>query len=186
MTHCCSSGSCAFVVSRPVSPVPSASPVLVGGVGGSRVGFGVGVARGGVEGGLSHCLHFSAREMGGGAAPGSTNSWSDTCLRGGGRGKFSAGWRCTGAGCRFHSQEAIRHRYQACQGRCGHTFLHPEVPGIQSVSPGYGLDIKQSMCWTKVCETARSGIWVLKGIARTCMSPANLDHLRVEWRKRGT
>ena len=74
------------------------------------------------------------------------NSWSDTgrvqgptgtrrvkggfrsgrrfasCLRGGGRCKFSAGRRCTGAGCRFHSQEATRHRYQACQGRCGHTF----------------------------------------------------------------
>ena len=41
--------------------------------------------------------------------------------------------------------------------------LHPEVPGIQFVSPGYGLDIRQSMGWTKVCGTARSGIWVLKG-----------------------
>ena len=56
--------------------------------------------------------------------------------------------------------------------------LHPEVPGIQFVSPGYGLDIRQSMGWTKVCETARSGIWVLKGNSRTCMFPANLDHLR--------
>ena len=64
--------------------------------------------------------------------------------------------------------------------------LHPEVPGIQFVSPGYGLDIRQSMGWTRVCETARSRIWVLKGNARTCMSPANLDHLRVEWMKRGT
>ena len=34
--------------------------------------------------------------------------------------------------------------------------LHPEVPGIQFVSPGYGLDIRQSMGWTKVCGTARS------------------------------
>ena len=41
--------------------------------------------------------------------------------------------------------------------------LHPEVPGIQFVSPGRGLDIRQSMGWTKVCGTARSGIWVLKG-----------------------
>ena len=39
---------------------------------------------------------------------------------------------------------------------------------------------------TKVCGTAQSGIWVLKGNARTCMFPANLDHLRVEWMKRGT
>ena len=64
--------------------------------------------------------------------------------------------------------------------------LHPEVPGTQFVSPGRGLDIRQSMGWTKVCGTAQSGIWVLKGIARACMFPANLDHLRVEWRKQGT
>ena len=31
------------------------------------------------------------------------------------------------------------------------------------------------MGWTKVCGTARSGIWVPKGNARTCMFPANLD-----------
>ena len=64
--------------------------------------------------------------------------------------------------------------------------LHPEVPGIQFVSPGRGLDIRQSMGWTKVCETARSGIWVLKGNARTRMLPENLDHLRVKWIPRGT
>ena len=64
--------------------------------------------------------------------------------------------------------------------------LHPEVPGIQFVSPGCGLDIRQSMGWTKVCETARSGILVLKGNARTRMLPANLDHLRVGWRKQGS
>ena len=64
--------------------------------------------------------------------------------------------------------------------------LHPEVPGIQLVSPENLLDIGQSTGWTKVCETARSGIWVLKGNARTFMFPANLDHLRVEWMKRGT
>ena len=49
--------------------------------------------------------------------------------------------------------------------------LHPEVPGIQFVSPGYGLDMRQSMGWTKVCETARSGIWVLKGIAKDLYVP---------------
>ena len=42
------------------------------------------------------------------------------------------------------------------------------------------------MGWTKVCGTALSGIWVLKGNARSCMFPANLDHLRVEWMKRGS
>ena len=64
--------------------------------------------------------------------------------------------------------------------------LHPEVRGIQFVSPGRGLDIRQSMGWTKVCETTRSGIWVLKGNARTRMLPENLDHLRVRWISRGT
>ena len=48
-----------------------------------------------------------------------------SCLRGGGRGKFSAGRRCTGAGCRFNPQEATRLRYQAGQGKCGHTFPPP-------------------------------------------------------------
>ena len=52
--------------------------------------------------------------------------------------------------------------------------LHPEVPGIRFVSPGRGLDIRQSMGWTKVCGTAQSGNWVLKGNARACMFPANL------------
>ena len=63
--------------------------------------------------------------------------------------------------------------------------LHPELPGIQFVSPGHGLDIKQSMCWTKV-GTARSGIWVLKGDASARMLPVNLDHLRVGWRKQSS
>ena len=37
------------------------------------------------------------------------------------------------------------------------------------------------MGWTKVCGTARSGIWVLKGNGRARMLPDNLDHLRVRW-----
>ena len=40
------------------------------------------------------------------------------------------------------------------------------------------------MGWTKVCSTARSGIWVLKGNARACMLPENL--LRVGWISRGS
>ena len=64
--------------------------------------------------------------------------------------------------------------------------LHQEVPGIQFVSPGHGLDIRQSMGWTKVCGTAQSGIWVPKGNASARMFPASLDHLRVGWRKQGS
>ena len=62
--------------------------------------------------------------------------------------------------------------------------LHLEVPDTRFVSPGRGLGIRQSMGWTKVSETARSGIWVLKGNARACTE--NLDHLRVEWRNQGS
>ena len=64
--------------------------------------------------------------------------------------------------------------------------LHPEVPGSLSVSPGPGERIRQLMGWTKVCGTTLSGIWVLKGNARTCMFPANLDRLGVGWMTRGT
>ena len=64
--------------------------------------------------------------------------------------------------------------------------LHPEVPDSLFVSPGPGKRIRQLMGWTKVCGTTQSGIWVLKGNARARMLPANLDHLRVGWRKWGT
>ena len=49
--------------------------------------------------------------------------------------------------------------------------LHPEVPGSLSVSPGPGKRIRQLMGWTKVSWTAQSGIWVLKGIARSLYVP---------------
>ena len=42
------------------------------------------------------------------------------------------------------------------------------------------------MGWTKVCGTPQSATWVLKGNARARMLPDNLDHLRVEWMKRGS
>ena len=68
---------------------------------------------------------------------GAHNSWSDT-----GSVKGPTGRRCTKggvsgstedlrpvseveAGCRFTSQEATRHRNQASQGGCGHTFPPP-------------------------------------------------------------
>ena len=64
--------------------------------------------------------------------------------------------------------------------------LHPEVPGFRFVSRGRGLGIRQSVGWTTVCETARSGIWVPKGKARACTLPENLEHLRVGWRPQGS
>ena len=40
---------------------------------------------------------------------------------------------------------------------------HSDVLDTEFVSPGRRLGIRQSMGWTKVCQTALSGIWVLKG-----------------------
>ena len=64
--------------------------------------------------------------------------------------------------------------------------LQPEVADTRFAPPGRGLGIRQSMGWTKVCETAQSGIWVLKGNARARVFPHNLDHLRVGWRPRSS
>ena len=64
--------------------------------------------------------------------------------------------------------------------------LHPEVPETRFASPGRGLGIRQSMGWTQVCGTTRSGIWVLHGNARTRMLLENLDHLRVGWISQGS
>ena len=35
--------------------------------------------------------------------------------------------------------------------------LHPEVPDTPFASLGRGLGIRQSMGWTKACDTAQSG-----------------------------
>ena len=64
--------------------------------------------------------------------------------------------------------------------------VHPEVPDSVFVSPRPGKGSRQLMGWRKVCGTTRSGIWVLKGGARTRMLPANLHHLQVGWRTRGS
>ena len=139
------------------------------------------------------------------------NSWSDT-----GRFQGPTGRRCTKggvsspaedlrlvseveAGVNFRPAGGVRRQVAGSiprrqpgtgtrpgKGGCGHTCPPPGGSGIQFVSPGYGLDIRQSMCWTKVCGTARSGIWVLKGNARARMLPKNLDHLRVRWISRGS
>ena len=139
------------------------------------------------------------------------NSWSDTgrvqgptgkrCTKGGSSGpaedlrpvsEVEAGVNCRPAGgVRGQVAGSLPRRQPGTgtrQGKGGVVTpsLHPEVPGIQFVSPGYGLDIRQSMGCTKVCGTARSGIWVLKGNARARMLPENLDHLRVGWISRGT
>ena len=42
----------------------------------------------------------------------------------------------------------------------------------------------QSLGWARVCGTGKSGVWVLKGDARTCNLPRNLDDVGVVWESR--
>ena len=120
------------------------------------------------------------------------NSWSDT-----GRVTGPTERRCTKGGVSGPAEDLrpvseveagvnFRLAGRIGKGSVVTPSLHPEVPDSLSVSPGPGKRIRQLMGWTKVCETAQSGIWVLQGNTRTCMFPANLDHLRVEWRKQGS
>ena len=60
------------------------------------------------------------------------------------------------------------------------------VPKSLAVTPGRGLGLRQQLGWKKVCGTARSGIWVLKGESRGYALPSTLDHLGVVWMEKRT
>ena len=64
--------------------------------------------------------------------------------------------------------------------------VHLGVPDSLSVTPGRGEGIRQQLGWKKVCGTADSGIWVLKGESRGYALPSNLDHLGVAWMEKRT
>ena len=110
------------------------------------------------------------------------NSWSDTvrsqgptgrrCTKGGVSGPAEdllpvseveagvicrPGGGCTGAGCRFTSQGGNQAQVPGVTGVGAVTpSLHPEIPDTRFGSPGRGLDIRQSMGWTKVCVEPHS------------------------------
>ena len=64
--------------------------------------------------------------------------------------------------------------------------VHLGVPDALSVTPGPGMSIRQQLGWKKVHETARSGIWVLKGESRGYALSFNLEYLGVAWMKMRT
>ena len=64
--------------------------------------------------------------------------------------------------------------------------VHLGVPKSLSVTPGRGLGLRQQLGWKKVCGTAQSGIWVLKGESRGYALPFTLDHLGVAWMEKRT
>ena len=64
--------------------------------------------------------------------------------------------------------------------------VHLGVPKSLAVTPGRGKGVRQQLGWRKVLETARSGIWVLKGESRGYALPSTLDHLGVVWMEKRT
>ena len=94
-----------------------------------------------------------------------------SCLKRWKQGKFSVSWFSAGAGCCAVSWTATRIRTEE---------MRPLLPSTRRfrIPNLFHMDangcIGQSTCWTKVCETARSGNWVLKGDARIRMLLGNL------------
>ena len=59
-----------------------------------------------------------------------------------------------------------------------------EIPCSLVVPPGRHQIAPQSLGWARVCITENSGVWVLKGDARTYNLPGNLDDVGVVWEPR--
>ena len=64
--------------------------------------------------------------------------------------------------------------------------VHLGVPKSLAVTPGRGFGLRQRLGWKKVCGTAQSGIWVLKGESRGYALPSTLDHLGAAWMEKRT
>ena len=56
-----------------------------------------------------------------------------------------------------------------------------EIPCSLMVPPGRHQLAPQSLGWARVCGTENSGVWVLKGDARTYNLPRNLDDVGIVW-----
>ena len=79
-------------------------------------------------------------------------------------------------------------------GPGGRSGLVGGVPGLAAaclkilcslvVPPGRHEVAPQSLGWARVCGTENSGVWVLKGDARTYNLPWNLDDVGVVWEQR--
>ena len=58
------------------------------------------------------------------------------------------------------------------------------IPCSLVMPPGRHQRAPQSLGWERVCGTEKSGVWVLKGDARTYNLPRNLDDVGVVWERR--
>ena len=58
------------------------------------------------------------------------------------------------------------------------------IPCSLVMPPGRHQRAPQSLGWARVCGTEKSGVWVLKGDARTYNLPWNLDDVGIVWERR--
>ena len=104
---------------------------------------------------------------------------------------------------KMHDQRQVsRKRVAECSGECpgpgpgpggrsgrgwgvsGLAAASLEIPCSLVMPPGRHQFAPQSLGWVRVCGTEQSGIWVLKGGARTYNLPRDLDDVGVVWESR--
>ena len=69
-------------------------------------------------------------------------------------------------------------------GVSGHAAAFMEIPCSLVMPPGRHQFAPQSLGWARVCGSGESGVWVLKGDARTYNLPWNLDDVGIVWERR--
>ena len=69
-------------------------------------------------------------------------------------------------------------------GSLGRAAAFRGIPCSLVMPPGRHQRAPQSLGWMRVCGTEKSGVWVLKGDARTYNLPRNLDDVGVVWERR--
>ena len=69
-------------------------------------------------------------------------------------------------------------------GVSGHAAAFMEIPCSLVMPPGRHQFAPQSLGWARVCGSGKSGVWVLKGDARTYNLPWNLDDVGIVWERR--
>ena len=75
-------------------------------------------------------------------------------------------------------------RYGPGGGVSGLAAASLEIPCSLVMPPGRHQFAPQSLGWARVCGSGKSGVWVLKGDARTYNLPRNLDDVGVVWESR--
>ena len=75
-------------------------------------------------------------------------------------------------------------RFGLVGGSLGRAAAFRGIPCSLVMPPGRHQRAPQSLGWMRVCGTEKSGVWVLKGDARTYNLPRNLDDVGVVWERR--